>query len=145
MALNASLGVPILFPWDRPPIDEAMPRDMGASLMWIFTTHGFISIVQHNSNPDEFQVKSRTPRPLQRFWPDSRIEVIEWADYRFRINILKEDVIDVIASILGRLDYTGFKKECEEDEEYHWTLVQTWGLLNELQVSYELRERAHGL
>lgn len=143
--LNASLGVPVLLPRDRSPIHEAVPGDTEASLMWIFTTHGFISIVQHNSNPDEFQVKSRTPRPLQHFWPDSRIEVIEWADYRFRINIHKKCVIDVIASILGCLDYTGFKKECEEDEEYHWTLVQTWGLLNELQISYELRERAHGL
>ena len=34
--------------------------------------------------PDHFQVKSRTANPLKNFWPEYEIEVIDWADYRFR-------------------------------------------------------------
>lgn len=113
--------------------------------MWIFTTHGFVSIVQHNGDPEMFQVKSRTPRPLEKFWPKSDIEVIKWADYRYRISINKGPVIEALGSILRGLEYTSFKSQCEDDEEYHWTLVQTWGLLNELQISHELGRRSNGI
>ena len=45
--------------------------------MWAFTTHGFLSIVQHNALPDHFQVKARVPDPLEKLWPDHEIEVID--------------------------------------------------------------------
>lgn len=38
--------------------------------MWMFTTKGFLSIVQHKDMPHHFQVKSRVPEPLQELWPD---------------------------------------------------------------------------
>ena len=53
--------------------------------MWVFTKCGFLAIVQHNSMPDHFQVKSRTIEPLEILWPEHEIEIIDWADYRFRI------------------------------------------------------------
>ena len=55
--------------------------------MWIFTKYGFLAIVQHNSMPDHFQVKSRTIEPLEILWPEHEIEIIDWADYRFRITM----------------------------------------------------------
>ena len=44
--------------------------------MWTFTTHGFLSVVQHNSMPDHFQVKSRVRAPLESLWPEHDILVI---------------------------------------------------------------------
>ena len=61
--------------------------------MWIFTTAGFLSIVQHMDIPTHFQVKARAPEPLEHFWPEHDIEVIDWADYRYRISISKEEVV----------------------------------------------------
>ena len=45
--------------------------------MWVFTTQGFLSVVQHNSMPDHFQVKSRARDPLSALWPGHEIEVID--------------------------------------------------------------------
>ena len=45
--------------------------------MWVFTKYGFISVVQHNSLPDSFQVKSRVIDPLEVLWPEYEIEVID--------------------------------------------------------------------
>ena len=103
-----------------------------ASLILVFTTHGFIQSFSTIAIPASSR-SSLGPPPLAAFLARLKDRSHRVGRLQFRINILKEDVIDVIASILGRLDYTGFKKECEEDEEYHWTLVQTWGLLNELR------------
>ncbi len=94
--------------------------------MWIFTTKGFLSIVQHNAMLEHFQVKSRTADPLNHFWPDYEIEVIDWADYRYRITITKEDVIPIIAEEIKSVDYTSFKNQCSEYPYYYETLGRIW-------------------
>ena len=68
--------------------------------MWIFTKWGFLSIVQHNTIPGYFQVKARVIDPLERLWPQHEIEVIHWADYRFRITIEKENVFEIVSTDL---------------------------------------------
>jgi hypothetical protein len=108
--------------------------------MWIFTTRGFLSIVQHNVMPDYFQIKSRTTDPLKHFWPNHEIEVIGWADYRFRITIPKEEAIDVLIEKIGSVDYTSFKNECE-DEDYHGSLVRVWTIMYNYQSRLEVRPR----
>ena len=50
--------------------------------MWIFTTNGFLSIVQHKDADGHFQIKSRVRAPLEELWPDHEILEIGWADYR---------------------------------------------------------------
>jgi len=101
--------------------------------MWIFTKHGFISIVQHNSMPDCFQVKSRVPAPLTSLWPGHEIEVIDWADYRYRITVHKDEVYPVILRVVEDILYTSFKNECEMDEDYHYVLTRIWGLMYNYQ------------
>ena len=108
--------------------------------MWIFTTKGFLSIVQHNVMPDHFQVKSRTADPLKQFWPDYEIEVIDWADYRFRITIPKEVVIQALTEIIESVGYTSFKSTCEDDE-YHCALVRVWNIMYNFQSRIEARPR----
>ena len=108
--------------------------------MWIFTKHGFISIVQHNSMPGHFQVKSRVAAPLDYFWPNHQIEVIEWADYRFRITIPKEEVVPILVRGLQGVSYTSFKNECEVDEDYHYALARTWSIMYNYQQRKEARK-----
>ena len=47
--------------------------------MWIFTTSGFLSIVQHKDADGHFQIKSRVRAPLEDLWPDHEILEIGWA------------------------------------------------------------------
>ena len=110
--------------------------------MWLFTTSGFLSIVQHKDLPGFFQVKSRSADPLEALWPDQEIEVIDWADYRFRITVRKERVIPVITATLESLDYTSFKNECSDHEEYHRALTRIWGTMFQFQDLLERRSGA---
>ena len=105
--------------------------------MWIFTTKGFLSIVQHNSMPDHFQVRSRVINPLSALWPDHEVEVIDWADYRFRITILKAEVVPVLAEQIAAVGYTNFKNECRRDEEYQEALGVVWETMYHYQTSVE--------
>ena len=105
--------------------------------MWIFTKHGFISVVQHLQEEGCFQVKSRVAHPLRILWPDHEIQVIDWADYRFRINIRKEDVLPVLAEQIGSIDYSSFKNECDWEPEYYYALVHIWNVMYRYQSEME--------
>ena len=108
--------------------------------MWVFTSHGFISIVQHLHNEEFFQVKARVPHPLEQLWPDHEIQVIEWADYRYRINIRKDEVTPVIEEAVRGIDYSSFKNECEWDDGYHHALVSIWNTMYRFQSEREMSE-----
>jgi len=105
--------------------------------MWIFTTKGFLSIVQHMDLPGHFQVKARVPSPIEELWPDYEIEVIDWADYRFRITISKDEVIPVLIKEIESVLYTSFKNACEADETYQHALVNVWTTMYNYQLRIE--------
>ena len=105
--------------------------------MWVFTDQGFIAIVQHNRIENHFQVKSRVIDPLEILWPDNEIEIIKWADYRFRVTIPKEKVLKVLIEKVSMVDYTSFKDECIEDADYHRALVRVWSAMHAYQQTKE--------
>ena len=106
--------------------------------MWVFTTHGFLSIVQHNAMPDHFQVKARVPGPLESLWPDHEVEVIDWADYRYRITIEKPEVLPVLLEVIASVDHTSFKDACSDDANYHLALSSVWQVMYSFQEHSEL-------
>ena len=108
--------------------------------MWIFTKYGFISVVQHNAMPGHFQVKSRVIDPLEILWPEQDIEIIDWADYRFRITLEKEMVNSVLAKETQEVGYTSFKDECRGDHDYHDALVRVWSIMYNYQMNMEMKK-----
>ena len=106
--------------------------------MWIFTTRGFVSIVQHKDMSGFFQVRSRVPDPLRYMFPDEEIEVIDWADYRFRITVGKEDVLDAVIREMRSTLYTSFKDACY-DEDYHYALTRIWSIMYSFQGRMEIK------
>ena len=109
--------------------------------MWVFTSKGFLSIVQHNDMADHFQVKSRVRAPLESLWPEHDILVIDWADYRYRINIRKDDAIPVLVEEIGKVLYTSFKDECRKDEDSHHALSRVWSTMYNFQTLCEGRRQ----
>ena len=105
--------------------------------MWIFTTKGFLSIVQHMDLPEHFQVKARVPSPIEELWSDYEIEVIDWADYRFRITIEKSEVLPVLLEVMASVDYTSFKDACRDEYNYHEALCRIWGEMYRYQTNME--------
>ena len=109
--------------------------------MWIFTTSGFLSIVQHKDADGHFQIKSRVREPLEELWPDHEILEIGWADYRYRINIRKDDAIPVLVEEIEKVLYTSFKDECRKDENYHDALSRVWSTMYNFQTLCEGRRQ----
>ena len=107
--------------------------------MWVFTKHGFVAVVQHKALPGHFQVKSRVIDPLENLWPEHDIEVIDWADYRFRITMPKADAMRVLEAQIADVDYTSFKTRCESDHDYHYALTRVWTIM------YNYQSRMEGL
>ena len=107
--------------------------------MWIFTRWGFLSIVQHNAMLEYFQVKARVMDPLENLWPEHEIEIIDWADYRFRITIEKEKVFPILLKLGQEVGYTSFKDECRSDHDYHDALVKVWSTMYNYQLNMERR------
>ena len=105
--------------------------------MWVFTDKGFLSIVQHNSMPDCFQVKSRVGYPLEILWPGHEIEVIDWADYRYRITIAKQEVAPVLVGAIESIGYTSFKDQCRDDARYYESLGRSWAEMDRYQTKRE--------
>ena len=103
----------------------------------MFTTHGFLSVVQHNALPDHFQIKSRVRDPLSELWPDHEIEVIDRADYRFRITIEKSDALPALLKVMESVDYTSFKDACGHDSRYHLALTKIWNIMYSYQREME--------
>ena len=103
----------------------------------MFTTHGFLSVVQHNALPDHFQIKSRVRDPLSELWLDHEIEVIDWADYRFRITIEKSEALPTLIEVMGSVDYTSFKDACGCDSKYHLALTKIWNIMYSFQREME--------
>ena len=61
--------------------------------MWVFTNHGFYSIVKIiDTNPEKFWIRSRRREHLNTFFSEERIIESYGSDYQYRVEISKDAV-----------------------------------------------------
>lgn len=128
--------------------------------MWLFTKYGFFSVVAnttwHNNlkieDPDNFVVRARCREHLQSliwaFDEDfggqpilSNCQITEStdSDYQFRIVVLRETWINVVADLAHQVDYTNFKQavkeyeSCKVPSEYEKALMVVWKTMSGIQ------------
>lgn len=82
--------------------------------MWLFTVHGFYSIVQ--KTPDEWHVRARVKRDLDNLKKLTRLRVkIEesWpgSDYPWRIIVTRRQKGRIIRDLGEDIEYSNFKGE----------------------------------
>ena len=70
--------------------------------MWVALTEGWLSIVAHRDKPDHLLVRARNPKHITRTFPDAEMYTNADADYPFRADVLRADVI-VSQSRSGRI------------------------------------------
>jgi hypothetical protein len=87
--------------------------------MWLATQHGFYSIVQKES--DLFFVRARVRKDLENLLElaELNLEIQEWpdADYRYRIFVDFNTLLEVMVQFTARLDYPNFKGRVYEKED----------------------------
>ena len=97
----------------------------GVKKMWIYLTEGALSIVAHRDKPDHLLVRSRHPNTIERAFPDAEQYYIQDADYPYRADILRDDVIFFLERRLSLLKYDNFKNTVD-DYDYSRLLGDVW-------------------
>tara|TARA_R100000353_G_C6487598_1_gene190853 strand:+ start:603 stop:929 length:327 start_codon:yes stop_codon:yes gene_type:complete len=105
--------------------------------MWIYLTEGALSIVAHRDKPNHLLVRSRHPDAIERTFRDAEMYFIQDADYPYRADILREDMIDFLTLRLKVMNYHNFKNTVD-DEDYSRLLTDVW--FTHFQWGKEYRE-----
>lgn len=77
--------------------------------MWIASKTGFISVVQHLEKHDILLVRARVRKDLQSLFDNKRIFELEVADYRFRVEVSKQEFAEIMVNQIKDIDYPNFK------------------------------------
>jgi len=86
--------------------------------VWLFTTKGYLSIVQHSDYKDCLLVRARVRDHLLALFPaEDIVETID-ADYRYRATVSRKVVQQVLADQIEAIDYPNFKSSLHEPR-YH--------------------------
>lgn len=101
--------------------------------MWIFTTQGFISGVQHRADRKLLMVRARTRQALEELADMSElaIEQTPSADYPFRVIVNRETFNSWLAREVEHIDYDNFKNAAHVmgDQRYDDALMNVWSVM----------------
>src|SRR5512142_681225 len=104
--------------------------------MWLFTTKGFFSIVQHKDDPDCLLVRARVKGDIEQHWPYAKIQKTEDADYLYRAKIPREAVQSVLHEIVKNINYTSYKGASGNKKRYWGWYSEVDSLMRMMQEHY---------
>ena len=96
--------------------------------MWIGDNEGWLSIVKHLDKDDHLLVRARRKEHIKNIFPDANIYENMKADYPYRADIPKSDVISTMVERVDRIDYPNFKNSVK-DKAYAKALNHVWHIL----------------
>ena len=106
--------------------------------MWIFTPTAFVSIVAHRNKPGVLLVRARLKGDLERMFPGCKVVETRQADYRFRAEIARGRVAELVREQLTVLDYDNVKNEIPHGAPVHdlrhRAMNRVWGVMNDAQA-----------
>ena len=116
--------------------------------MWIFTSEGFVSVVQHSEKPDTLIVRARDE--------DSLLSLVEATgatlkhtpsnDYPYRIGVLRRAFSSWLADQVSNLDYSNYKAAMGLSRpDFHSALADVWVAMHQVtpnRVTEADRQRA---
>lgn len=113
--------------------------------MWIFTPTAFVSIVAHRTKPGILLVRARLKGDLERLFPGCKVTETRQADYRFRAEIARGRVAELVREQLTVLDYDNVKNAIPHSapvhELRHRAMNRVWGVMHDAQDE-QMRPRA---
>jgi hypothetical protein len=110
--------------------------------MWIALSDGFISAVQHKTDPEMLVVRARNPDHLRAIFPGRRVHVSPRSDYAARVFMRREHLAEFLSNqALFEIDYPNFK-DSVEDERLHRMYHEMWDAGFAYQRERELERAA---
>ena len=81
--------------------------------MWVFLSGGFISVVAHREQPNDFMIRSRNSEHLSILFPECEIIELDDSDYRYRTVLPRRKVNDMISKHIENMEYDNFKSSIQ--------------------------------
>lgn len=109
--------------------------------MWVMTTGGYVSAVQHRDNPALVMVRARDHASLADLCKQLELDAGKAiysdfpSDYPYRVVITKEQFATfLVTEVTERLDYTNFKSAAKKvrGEKYARFLMSVWSVSHSL-------------
>ena len=103
--------------------------------MWLFTTTGFISIVEDDA--DHLVVRARDSFSLSPLAQSYNVEIrsTPTADYPYRIFLSKDQVKNYLHNQTGLINYKNFKSEVAitRGKKFANALLSVWSAMHEVE------------
>ena len=100
--------------------------------MWLFTTNGFISIVEHDA--DHLVVRARDCLSLSPLAQSYNVEIRSTpaADYPYRIFITKNQLKNWLSNQPGQIQYKNFKSQVSitRGKKFSDALLKVWSAMH---------------
>lgn len=108
------------------------------SCMWLLTTRGFYSVVEHRSDPERLIIRARRREDLEalaELIPGLEIFSDRRADYRWRAVVSRSEWALAAALLAAEIDYPNFKRAVGERQSAERAALyeEVWRLLRSLQ------------
>lgn len=113
--------------------------------MWLISEDGFASVVAHRDRPDHLLVRARARSDLENLCRVAEEEGVggfdpvgifslDDADYRWRLEVRRDDFASLVSSLVGRIDYDNFKNRvASRDSERAHLYMDVWSDLHRIQ------------
>lgn len=115
--------------------------------MWIFTSTGFVSTVQHRDDPARLVVRARDRVSLEPLVARTGAELNPWqgSDYAYRVVVDRAAFEAWLADEARAIAYTNYKSSAlrARGGDFERTLHEVWGRMDAFQTR-ELRREAEG-
>lgn len=98
--------------------------------MWIFTTGGFVSAVEHRDDARSLLVRARDRGSLDPVVAacGGAIESTPDADYPYRVTVTRDRFAEFLVNEVHNIDYPNFKEAAMRDQpEWSMFLHSVWG------------------
>ncbi len=100
--------------------------------MWLFTTSGFISIIEKDAN--HLAVRARDSLSLSPLAQSYDVEILSTptADYPYRVFITKDQFKNWLSNQPGQIQYKNFKSEVSNTrgKKFSHALLKVWSAMN---------------
>lgn len=105
--------------------------------MWVLTTAGFLSAVEHRDDPELLVVRARAPEDLEELcrWASSERIATPDADYPCRTIVRKQKFADWLRAQAAAIDYPNFKDAVasRQGHERAGVYSHVWAVLRKLR------------
>ena len=100
--------------------------------MWIFFNDAYLSIVTDKADPNNYMVRARFVKDIERVFPDAIVTETLSRDYRFRASIPIDTVTKAIANRVANINYNNFKDSTTTNLR-HDIYLEVWAILERWQ------------